>query len=228
MALIKFGMVVTDARGKLGGQVFSKNKGGAYVRTKVTPVNAQTAAQTSSRQLLSQFSSEWKALTQAQRDAWNAAAPNFPGTNVFGDAVVKSGKNLFTRLNVNLTLVGSPTINEPPIPAEVPSAGIQSVLINTVGGASVIATTQAAPGSALIIRATAGMSPGISNFKNRLRVIESGANGSSTAFPIQASLEAKFGAPEEGQKVGVSIVFVNTTTGQASAPVSSFGIAQAP
>jgi len=228
MALIKFGMVVTDARGKLGGQVFSKNKGGAYVRTKVTPVNAQTAAQTSSRQLLSQFSSAWKALTQAQRDSWNAAAPNFPGTNVFGDAVVKSGKNLYTRLNVNLSLIGSPTLNEPPVPAEVASAGIQSVLINTVGGSSVIGTTQAATGSSVIIRATAGMSPGIGNFKNRLRVILAGANGSATAFPIQTELEAKFGAPLEGEKVGVSIVFVNSTTGQASAPVSSFGIAQTP
>ena len=44
MAKIKFGMMMTDASGKLGGQVFSKNRGGSYVRTKVTPTNPQTAA----------------------------------------------------------------------------------------------------------------------------------------------------------------------------------------
>jgi hypothetical protein len=49
MAKIKFGMMMTDARGKLGGHVFSKNRSGAYVRTKVTPVNGQTTAQTGVR-----------------------------------------------------------------------------------------------------------------------------------------------------------------------------------
>ena len=45
MAKIKFGMMMTDASGKLGGQVFSKNRGGSYVRTKSTPVNRQSSAQ---------------------------------------------------------------------------------------------------------------------------------------------------------------------------------------
>lgn len=48
MAKIKFGMMMTDARGKLGGQVFSKNRSGSYVRTKVTPVNPQTTTQQNS------------------------------------------------------------------------------------------------------------------------------------------------------------------------------------
>ena len=58
MAKIKFGMMMTDARGKLGGQVFSKNKGGAYVRTKVTPSNPQTIAQTTRRALFAAIWSE--------------------------------------------------------------------------------------------------------------------------------------------------------------------------
>ena len=36
---IKFGSEVVDGRGKIGGHVYSKNKGGAYKRTKVTPSN---------------------------------------------------------------------------------------------------------------------------------------------------------------------------------------------
>jgi hypothetical protein len=45
MAKINFGQTVNDARGKLGGTVFSKNKSGAYTRRKVTPANPRTVAQ---------------------------------------------------------------------------------------------------------------------------------------------------------------------------------------
>jgi len=36
---IKFGGGVVDARGSLAGNVFSRNKSGAYMRARVTPVN---------------------------------------------------------------------------------------------------------------------------------------------------------------------------------------------
>jgi hypothetical protein len=42
---MKFGAIVTEGRGKIGGHVASKNKSGAYLRTKVTPVNRQSVAQ---------------------------------------------------------------------------------------------------------------------------------------------------------------------------------------
>ena len=67
MAKIKFGMMMTDASGKLGGQVFSKNRGGSYVRTKVTPTNPQSTAQMSIRGIFASISSRWSSLTEAQR-----------------------------------------------------------------------------------------------------------------------------------------------------------------
>ena len=42
MAKILTTAIVADIRNKLNGSVFSKNRYGAYVRTKVTPVNPQT------------------------------------------------------------------------------------------------------------------------------------------------------------------------------------------
>ena len=77
MAKIKFGMMMTDARGKLGGQVFSKNRSGAYVRTKVTPVNPRTAAQPLSRSILGTLSASWSGLTEVQRRSWNAAVDDW-------------------------------------------------------------------------------------------------------------------------------------------------------
>ena len=85
MARIKFGMMMTDARGKLGGQVFSKNRSGAYVRTKVTPSNPRSMAQMSSRSILGSLSVMWNSLTLEKVSAWNAATADWQKTDIFGD-----------------------------------------------------------------------------------------------------------------------------------------------
>src|SRR5690606_4000781 len=114
MAKIKFGMMMTDARGKLGGQVFSKNRGGAYVRTKVTPSNPQTLAQTIVRTNLGNISQLWNSLTTDQIAGWNSAVENWKSTDIFGDIKIPSGKNLFTKLNVNLLNTTRPVVLDVP------------------------------------------------------------------------------------------------------------------
>ena len=50
MAKVLFSALISDMRNKLNGSVFAKNRGGSYLRTKVTPVNPQTVAQVHKRQ----------------------------------------------------------------------------------------------------------------------------------------------------------------------------------
>ena len=66
MAKIKMTAIVADMRNKLNGSVFSRNRGGAYIRTKVTPINPQTAAQVQARSLLTSLSQGFRSLSQAQ------------------------------------------------------------------------------------------------------------------------------------------------------------------
>ena len=56
---LKFGAIVTDGRGKIGGHVASKNRSGAYLRTKVTPSNPNTVAQVQVRSILASLSQSW-------------------------------------------------------------------------------------------------------------------------------------------------------------------------
>lgn len=52
---------------------FFQNRGGAYVRTKITPANGQTARQSFVRQLLGAISQSWSGLTQSARDSFDGA-----------------------------------------------------------------------------------------------------------------------------------------------------------
>lgn len=219
MGKIKMGAIVVDIRGKIGGSVFSKNRSGNYIRNKVTPVNAQTQAQMQQRSQLAYLSTEWRNLTQAQRDAWNAAAPNFPKTNVFGDPVTPTGKNLFTLLNANLFNTNGSQINVPPIPAEVTTVPISSFTAEAGPTGVVITFSDTLSESGILVKATPPLSPGVNFIKNKVRTIFSGSTITTAATDVSGGYTFKYGDLEVGQKVGIQVIFVNNTTGQASPPV---------
>lgn len=218
MAKIKFGAMMVDARGKLGGHVFSKNRGGAYLRTKVTPSNPQTEDQVAQRALLATFSQAWKGLTEAQRTAWNGAVGQYATTNVFGDTVNPTGATLHTKLNINVALAGGSAILVPPLPVGIASPAGVSVTATVTGSAVEIDWTSGAvpAGVTRIVEATPQMSPGIYNANNRFRVITTLAPATATGEDVGAEYVAKFGALVAGQKLFIRIKDINTTTGEVS------------
>lgn len=218
MAKIKFGAMMVDARGKLGGHVFSKNRGGAYIRTKVTPSNPQTEDQVAQRALLATFSQSWKGLTEAQRTAWNGAVGQYATTNVFGDTVSPTGATLHTRLNINVALAGGSAILVPPLPVGIASPAGVSVTATVTGSAVGIDWTSGPvpAGVTRIVEATPQMSPGIYNANNRFRVITTLAPATATGEDVGPEYVAKFGALVAGQKLFVRIKDINITTGEVS------------
>lgn len=208
-----FGLV--DGRGKLNGHVASKNRSGAYVRTKVSPSNPRTAFQLTVRSRLTFFAQSWRALAAASIEAWNAAVNQFQKTNVFGDKVNPTGLDLYTRLNANLQNAGAAALTDPPLPegAEQPVVG---TVVITNGGAKTVAYTGTTVASRIIVEATPGLSPGIRSLNGRFRQIGTFAGGTASPLDIASMYEAKFGDPAVGLLVGVQLKAINLTTGEAS------------
>ena len=106
MLLIKWsGIGITEARGRAGGTIFSKNKGGHYAKNFTNPNNPQSPAQQAVRGIFGDLSQAWRQLTQVQRDAWDEAAPTFPVINKLGEVIFLSGQGLHMQLNLNLEAV---------------------------------------------------------------------------------------------------------------------------
>jgi hypothetical protein len=213
----KFGAIVVAGSGKIGGHVASRNRAGAYIRTKVTPVNPSTSAQLTVRQRLTNFSQAWRGLTEAQRAAWNAAVGAYARTDVFGDLKNPTGFNLYQRLNNNLNAVGQAALTLPPIVDEVLTVNFTALA--GAAGASTLALTLsgAVPaGTSMKVFATPGVSPGISFVKSEYRLIAVEAPAAASPVAEGADWETKFGDLVAGQKVFVKVVFVNNTTGQES------------
>lgn len=227
MAKVKFSALISEMRNKLNGSVFARNRGGAYLRTKVTPVNPKSIAQVRARNLLTQFSQAWRGLTQAQRDAWSSAVSQWSTTDVFGDVVVPSGNTLFTRLNINIVNAGGSQITTPPSPAGV--EGLVDLSITATGGGSQALSLTFDPDTvpadtALVVKASPNLSPGISNAQSQLRQIAVLDAAETSPADILADYTAKYGNLVTGQKVFVTAKFVSLTTGETSQVLSASAI----
>jgi hypothetical protein len=218
---LKFGAIVVAGSGKIGGHVASKNRAGAYLRTKVTPVNERSPAQVTVRTRLSTISASWRDLGAALVAAWNASVEDFKKTNVFGDTVKPSGFNLYQRLNNNLDNIGSAAITAPPVPVAVSVFDTVTIAADdsdhTLNATVTPATLPA--GEYCIVRATPPISAGKSFVKSEFRQISVLTAVVGGAIDLSAAYTAKFGAiAGVDKKVFVEFIHVNTTTGQASQP----------
>lgn len=216
--LIKFGAIVTDGRGKLGGHVASKNRGGNYMRTNAIPSNPQTDHQQAGRARLGGLSQAWGALTVEEITAWNNATQDFPRKNIFGDTKHLSGKNLFVGLNYMLQLVGASTNDSPPAPADVSTPTDLTAAQISGSGASAewnLTAELSEKADHVVIEATSPMTVGTSYFKNRFRVIGTRDDQDSGDIDIYDDYVERFGEPSSGKRVAFRILTVNSA-GQKS------------
>lgn len=214
---IKWGALVVDGRNKIGGQVASKNKAGAYMKNKVTPANPQTTSQTDVRSNLTTVSRAWSGLTAEQRAAWNAYAAQYPYQDIFGDSKYLSGFNMFMKCNLNLLAADESQITAPPATHEVTEViwGIDTC--EAPSTLDVNSATATAPANTrCIFLATPCLSPGRVPSKSDYRQIKSYDTWSGGALSLGTNYGIKFGNLVTGQNVGLGYYSLNTETGLVS------------
>lgn len=223
---VKFGAIVTEARGKINGMVASRNKAGAYFRTKVTPINRGSDAQSLIRSRLADLSQSWRGLTAAQRDAWNSAVSAFTRTDIFGDLKNPSGFNLYQRLNNNLAIVGQAAISTPPVPSG--AGAFSSLSLAVVTGTPAVTLTFSpaiATDMSVKVYATAPLSAGVNFAKAEYRLIGVLTSSDTSPKAITSLYTAKFGSVgSTGQKIFVKCEQVNESTGETGVAVQASAI----
>lgn len=215
MAKIKFGMMMTDASGKLGGHVFSKNRGGSYIRTKVTPSNPQSSAQMTVRGIFASISSGWSSLTESARNSYRNFVADYAKTDIFGDLRNPSGKSLYQRLNQNLAISNQPLLAQCVAPSEVPFANMVSAICSIAGTTFDVETSGDTTGSKVVVWATPSLSQGKKFVKNSLRQISVVDGDTALETNVFADYVAKFGTPIAGANVYIGVRVINAN-GQAS------------
>jgi len=98
MATIKFGAIVTDMRGKLGGHVFQKGNQSRVMKTSTSPRQNRTSIRNVQQLILDTIRNQWRNLTTAVRNDWSIASQQFYFPSTFGDKIILSGYQLYIKL----------------------------------------------------------------------------------------------------------------------------------
>ena len=215
MAKVKLGALAQDVRGTIAGQTFSRNKGGSYVRQKVSPTQPQTARQTAQRSILSQVAIAWANTEATIRALWYAYAENNPVLDVFGDALKLNGAAAFAKLNAILGTCGIAQIASPPV-AEAPAA----ILLSSVVGdnsSGIIATYAASvPATsgvmffAWVTEPNQGALP-----KSKLRFVGYKAGAAAAAITLApADINNPLVALTVGKRLHVRLVQIEVASGR--------------
>jgi hypothetical protein len=200
---MKFGAIVVAGSGKIGGHVASKNRSGAYLRTKTTPSNPNTSYQSAARGILGSLSQGWSALTDEQRLSWNNAVKDFASTDIFGDIKNPSGFNLYVKLNSNLLNAGEAIISVAPAKAEIPFGSLTAANMVVATGALTLELDGAdINGANVFIYATPALSAGTSYAKNRFRLLGVAVVATGEAV-LTGDYATRFGAFSLGQNIQV-------------------------
>jgi hypothetical protein len=222
MAKIKVASPLSGIRGTLGGLVFSQNQSGQFCRAWSRGANPRSPTQQPTRLNLATLPAEWRALSQAQRDAWDtyAADPAQEKTDVFGDAYYVSGWNWYCTVAQWRATVGQSSASAPPTASAPAAPTITALTVDEDPADTSSITFSGTPFSAdygvVYLAFAAANSPTAMPVARRRVALTAGPSSGASTFDF-SDLQSIFGALQEGMTVW-AWAYTQTTDGRRGAP----------
>jgi hypothetical protein len=219
MAIFTPGPTVAAVSGSIGGTVFSRNKGGAYIRNRAIPLTVTSEKALKYKSVLALISQAWAGVTAANRKAWEIYAQQNTVVNALGQSKALTAANHFVRLNTRLTVAGDAAILVPPVTAAPTGIVAVSFAVDTNPAEDtelVFTDTPLAAGERLWIRGCKVSSAAINNVENLLTEVLITAKAATSPVDLSAALVTAFGALQAGAVYVLECRVFDTTTGLMS------------
>lgn len=215
MAKITYGPMVSGASGSIAGTTFSRNRYGAYTRTKAMPVNPNSTYQNGIRNILTEVSKHWGTLTDDQRRQWRTWASENPIIDRLGNSQVLQPNAAFASINSRMLYMGQGYLDVPPI-ADAPAAltGLSLTADIGTGGCELTFTPATLTDQQrLWLYFALVNSAGITYIKNRLRLVYGSTEEQTSPLDYQTELETRLGSLQVGQVVHCHAFVADAATG---------------
>jgi len=109
------GILSSDARGKLGGVVFTRGRNGTNMKAHAVGINPRSQNQQLQRSRLAQAIVAWKLLTPTEQASWIALAIQYTWTNSLAQVYSPTGMQLFTQAWIGSNNAGTSFSNTAPL-----------------------------------------------------------------------------------------------------------------
>lgn len=160
MASVKFGLIVTDLKGKVGGMTFQGGNKSKVLRSNSNTKNRKSTSLSNSNNKLVQITSQWKELSDANKILWQSAASLWPFVDKYGDTYYGSGFQCYTAYNRNLLTIGSSPVASPNVVSASLNVGPFSFSSHSVASVRIVPTLVLIPSQYWLVYASPALSSG--------------------------------------------------------------------
>lgn len=218
MAIFTPGAVIGQISGRVGGYVFSRNRGGSYVRNGSVPSTVVTEKALQFKSFLATASQYWTSLTDAERLSWTVWAQSKTSTNRLGRSISLNGQNWFVSLNSRLAAAGESMISVPPVTSSPVGVVISAFTVDAGVGATQVTFTPAPldANQKLWVRGAMVSSSAINNVENLLTTLTITAAAAASPLDLETPLVYSFGALSVGATYVIECRVLDTDNGMVS------------
>jgi len=223
MAKVILGPMVGQASGKIGGMVFSRNRGGTYVRRRAHPTTNTSEWAEAAKAAFAAVSGAWEDLSAAARQAFSVWAANNPIVDRLGNKITLDGHAAYVRLNAFRFQLGESLLTLPPTVS--PPAGLSTM---TLEGAVVsnllnvkFTPSQAATSMVLAVKACIREGPAREYVKGDLRFCSISPVAQISQINVLSMIQTRLGTVQNGDVVHVEVCTYDPASGLRSLPLSA-------
>lgn len=201
MAQVKYGAIVTEIKGKVGGQIFQGGRGAPVLKNKPATglrrggdlTNLHPPIQATSKLNFSIATKAWSQASQAERDSWANLVGTWQFVNKFGDVYDATAYQIFCACYMN-TLAGgiTPILTAPTYEAAF-DPQISFTDYSLAGGLDRTIANANAIGQYVIISLSQIVHPTIAVSKLQFRQFNSTAIVGTGTTDISSGIDAYYG-----------------------------------
>ena len=208
MASFRLGAIITEIQGSIGGTTIRRtprnpvmyNKQGRQFRS-ANSVNSRASA-------LGNIFRSWGNLEQDRRDFWNGIAPLYPQKDKFGNDILLSGRQFYTKLNAQLLPVFSSV--DVSTFSDVLSAPVVSVItLDKTTNDMSLTTVTLILNSYVLVRVFPIRSGSSGDISNSSKFIYGALVNETNVVDFTAQFNSTYPYAKVGDKFGVNVIFMN-------------------
>lgn len=226
MALIKFGAIITDSRGSIGGHKFQWTRAGHTLGARAATAKRRTEKQTQVRATFALLTKRWwSTLDATQRGDWRDLAAANPLPNRWGDTYPLTGLAFYVRVNQRLIQATGTATDDAPEDQTVTALTSMTCTAAAPSTASLSFLPATVPSEcALVVFASEQLSPGISTAQRRCQWLMAIPAGETSPQAIGSELTTLTGPLGSGRAVWLQGAFLNVTNGARSPLITTQAI----
>lgn len=143
MARLKLGSIVSDISGKVGTEIYSRNKGGPYVKSFAVPSNPESSFRTLAESYMAAANGAWQSLSDSDYEIWSSFTQTFLKSSFGSGYKNRDPRDFYISCFINRKVAGlsgspSPVMPQPSgfLSLSISIPAVNSIMFNLSGGSS--------------------------------------------------------------------------------------------